>query len=156
MPKFSVPAFVITDLLARSRHVGRRVALMDSLIAGAAGSLMFGVVLGALSKPRQRASGSLASILSAYPLVTEEDEIAVFLTWSPTPGATGYNVMRSEGGGAPSKQNGGPVVSPNVFLDDGSTDALSSNTVYTYTINAITNSGTVPSNSVVVTTLTAP
>jgi hypothetical protein len=155
MPKFSVPAFVITDLLARSRHVSRRVALMDSLVAGVAGSVTFGIILGALSKPRQRAGASAAPLLTGYPLVTEEGDIAVFLTWSAIPGATGYNVMRAVGSGAASQENSDLIVPPLVFLDDGTTNDLKPKTLYTYTVNAVTSTGTVSSNSVNVTTLTS-
>jgi hypothetical protein len=134
MSKFSVPAFVITDLLARSRHVGRRVALVDSLIAGAAGSVTFGVILGALAKPRQRPSGPSAPLLTAVP-VDEAENSGVVLTWTATPGAGGYNVNRAVG------------TSAAVALSSDQTelgyydDDVTAGTSYTYSIDALDSKG---------------
>lgn len=133
MAKFSVPAFVITDLLARSRHVGRRVSLMDAIVAGASGSLMLGVVLGALAKPRQR-SGSGVS-LSATLSTTVEGNTVVNLTWTAMPG-TGitYNVNRTDPGQT-SSETAATGLSANTCTDDNDGEPFDSGT-YTYSIDA--------------------
>lgn len=143
MPKFSMPAFVITDLLARGRHVGRRVALMDSLIAGAAGSVTFGIILGALSKPRQRASSPIAPVLWITPTVEGSDSVAL-LTWSTTLGAATYNVNRTSGSTKTQPATG--LEYPGFYDDD-----LDSGTSYTYSVDAIDSKGNLLVSSVAVT-----
>jgi len=142
MPKFSMPAFVITDLLARGRHVGRRVALMDSVIAGVAGSVTFGIILGALSKPRQGQVPTVP-VLVAQPSTTTEGNTVVNLSWTAIPGtAITYNINRASGSGKPATINEDPL-STNMCTDDNSGDGLPAGT-YTYTIDVLSGSNTTP------------
>jgi hypothetical protein len=159
MPKFSVPAFVITDLLTRSRKVGRRAALMDSVVAGAAGSVTLGIILGALSKPRQRATGPIAPVLTAVPTIVNEASVVV-LTWTATPGTSiTYSVNRSVGSGKASKAvNDEPLTSPG-WEDEFDGVNVPANTQVTYTVDVFSGSGSTPivsSAPVTVTPLAAP
>jgi hypothetical protein len=143
MPKFSMPAFVITDFLALRRHAGRRVALMDGVIAGASGSVMLGVILGALAKPRQRATGPVAPVLTAAPTIVDGESVVV-LIWTATPGTSiTYNVNRTVvATGATSIAVSG-LTSP-AWEDDLDGVNVLANGQVTYSIDVFGGSGTKP------------
>jgi hypothetical protein len=144
MPRFSFPAFLITDLLALRRDAGRRVALMDGVVAGASGSVMLGVILGTLAKPRRpRSSGvSLSAALSA----TTEGQTVVNLAWTTMPG-TGitYNVNRTDPGEA-SSEAVATALTGNTCTDDNDGDSFDSGT-YTYSVDVFSGTTKITSSN---------
>jgi hypothetical protein len=143
MPNFSMPAFFITDLLGLSRRVGRQTALRDAVVAGAAGSVTLGIILGALSKPRQRAGALAAPVLTALQTTVDEDN-AVVLIWTATPGASGYNVNQTIAGNPTVNAINGDPLTSTLYVDAGD---FALRTSISYTVDAVDSAGTVISSS---------
>jgi len=153
MRKFSVPAFIITDVIGNRRHIGRRNAMLDSVIAGTAGSVTFGIILAMLSKPRQPRSAGLS--LGATLSVTTEGNTVVNLAWTTLPGtAITYTLSRTDPGESASEVIASKL-SGNSCSDDNDGDAFDAGT-YTYSVSALSGTSTLPIVPPATVTVTIP
>ena len=128
--RFSPISFVLSDLIAKNRGVSSSKATTDALVGGFLPPLMGVVLVSALAQKQGSSNTTLPPPVLNAALSQTGD--AVLLTWSPSPGAMGYNVYRN---GSVRPINSNPPLSSTARGYEDNT--VTSDTTYTYTVQAV-------------------